>query len=980
MPPEFKVLGINDYLFVDGYRKVREAKRKGRLQNIELLLPVVEFRLDKFGGSDSRLNRVNFHVVFSDAVEPDIIEHNFLYALSNSFVLAPEAQGQAKRWSSNITRHSIEELGRLILETTPEDRKVGGTLSPLVKGFSNLNFRLEDIRSKLQFHHFEGRHLTAVGKTEWSDIKWNMQSVADKKHMINDADAVFVSAETPEAWKGAKEALRSAGVNDLLLDCSDAHSFSDVLREKDRIGNCFTWIKAAPTFAGLLHALEEPDERIFVGEEPAKVRLAREKKTKYVESLRISKISGSPLNEVWFDDELEFNADLVAVIGNKGSGKSTLVDVLGLLGDTRQGRAFSFLKKDKFKRPKDNKAEHFEATLTWATGKSVTKRLDEAVDGYAVETIKYIPQSFLEQICNEVARGEGEQFRKELEAVIFSHVREADRLGAASLGELISHKTSETHKTIDALKDELRSLNADVVLLEERSTKEHGEGLKKRLALRNEELAAHDATRPSGVSKPGSDDDEQVRAATVSGELERLKMERNLLEALVSAEQGQQKKLANLSWVTQEAFSKVENMRRRYSVGEEELSEGLQELGVDAGDIVDLRVDVTPLEEARRLYDLLENRADKLLDPFDPDGYEAQLEEISKNITALQERLDEPGKEYEAYLSVLGSWRARRREIEGSGDALGSIKHLKKLIENLNEVPAKLRQALQRRREKAAEIHHEIRRLAGTYRDLYAPVQAFIESHKLAKGKFDLNFEVAVEEEGFESLLFAQLNRSKSGSFCGVSDSSALLNETLEQHDFGDEASTLEFVDRITNLLHHDARTGGKERADVAEQLRHGHTVQSVYDFVFSLGYLKPRYTLQMGGKELNQLSPGERGALLLIFYLLIDKDDMPLVIDQPEENLDNQTMWDLLVPCIREAKKRRQLFLVTHNPNLAVAGDAEQIVRASIDRKAGNRITYVSGPIEDPTINEMIMDILEGTRPAFDNRRSKYLGGQTGL
>ena len=52
-----------------------------------------------------------------------------------------------------------------------------------------------------------------------------------------------------------------------------------------------------------------------------------------------------------------------------------------------------------------------------------------------------------------------------------------------------------------------------------------------------------------------------------------------------------------------------------------------------------------------------------------------------------------------------------------------------------------------------------------------------------------------------------------------------------------------------------------------------------------------------MADKELHQLLPGERGSLLLIFYLLIDKDDVPLVIDQPEENLDNQTIYNLLVP-----------------------------------------------------------------------------------
>lgn len=116
----------------------------------------------------------------------------------------------------------------------------------------------------------------------------------------------------------------------------------------------------------------------------------------------------------------------------------------------------------------------------------------------------------------------------------------------------------------------------------------------------------------------------------------------------------------------------------------------------------------------------------------------------------------------------------------------------------------------------------------------------------------------------------------------------------------------------------------------------------------------------------------------MLIFYLLIDKDNVPLIIDQPEENLDNQTIYNLLVPCIREAKKRRQVFLVTHNPNLAVAGDAEQIVWASIDRRNGNRITYASGPLEDFDINETAMNILEGTRPAFDNRRSKYRLNQT--
>ena len=104
--------------------------------------------------------------------------------------------------------------------------------------------------------------------------------------------------------------------------------------------------------------------------------------------------------------------------------------------------------------------------------------------------------------------------------------------------------------------------------------------------------------------------------------------------------------------------------------------------------------------------------------------------------------------------------------------------------------------------------------------------------------------------------------------------------------------------------------------------------LQKIYIvLIFELEYLKPKYFLQLNGKSLEQLSPGERGILLLVFYLMIDKDERPLILDQPEENLDNQTIYRVLVRCIKKAKEKRQIFLVTHNPNLAVVCDAEQII-----------------------------------------------------
>ncbi len=67
------------------------------------------------------------------------------------------------------------------------------------------------------------------------------------------------------------------------------------------------------------------------------------------------------------------------------------------------------------------------------------------------------------------------------------------------------------------------------------------------------------------------------------------------------------------------------------------------------------------------------------------------------------------------------------------------------------------------------------------------------------------------------------------------------------------------------------------------------------------------------------------------------------------------------------------KIFMVTHNPNLAVVCDAEQVIYCSFDRKKSSKITYVSGAIENPVINVHVVNVLEGTKRAFDNRRSKY-------
>ena len=119
-------------------------------------------------------------------------------------------------------------------------------------------------------------------------------------------------------------------------------------------------------------------------------------------------------------------------------------------------------------------------------------------------------------------------------------------------------------------------------------------------------------------------------------------------------------------------------------------------------------------------------------------------------------------------------------------------------------------------------------------------------------------------------------------------------------------------------------------------------------------------------------LSPGERGTLLLVFYLLIDKGDIPLVMDQPEGNLDNFTVAKVLVDCIKRGSKTKARFLLS-NPNLAVVCDADQVVHANMDKANGNAITYITGSLENPNMGQYVTDVLEGTRWAFRVRDKKY-------
>ncbi len=112
----------------------------------------------------------------------------------------------------------------------------------------------------------------------------------------------------------------------------------------------------------------------------------------------------------------------------------------------------------------------------------------------------------------------------------------------------------------------------------------------------------------------------------------------------------------------------------------------------------------------------------------------------------------------------------------------------------------------------------------------------------------------------------------------------------------------------------------------------------------------------------------GQRAIVLL--KIILSYDDKPLLIDQPEEDLDNSYIFSQLVEAFKEAKKKRQIIIATHNANLVVNTDAEQIIVA---KYIENTITYTAGTLENPGTRFDVKDILEGGEKAFKKREEKY-------
>ena len=130
--------------------------------------------------------------------------------------------------------------------------------------------------------------------------------------------------------------------------------------------------------------------------------------------------------------------------------------------------------------------------------------------------------------------------------------------------------------------------------------------------------------------------------------------------------------------------------------------------------------------------------------------------------------------------------------------------------------------------------------------------------------------------------------------------------------------------------------------------------------------------TILLDGRPVNERSPGQRSSAMLPLIALAETT--PLVIDQPEDNLDKRLIGNVMVKVLAELKEKRQIVVCTHDPNILVGGDAEQVIVLEAESDRRGKVA-LHGSIDNEDIVNTVVDLLEGGDEAFEARRKRYHG-----
>jgi DNA repair exonuclease SbcCD ATPase subunit len=587
--------------------------------------------------------------------------------------------------------------------------------------------------------------------------------------------------------------------------------------------------------------------------------------------------------------------------------------------------------------------------------------------------VKYIPQGQFERLTNEISSAT--EFQKEIEKVVFSHIDDTEKYGAHSFEELIEKKKSTLETELQGLFNDVESINNRIIKLEQKTVPAYRKEVENKLTQKEDELKA--LVEPPVVSNPNDDPEKKKQSETIIAVIDALKEELDKLETEIKAKQKEKGEilisLQRLKDTKKEIELKVLEIKQFIS----EKKNALSAFKLDTTKLLSFKSDFTELEELITIY---EARLEEIKVVLGEVAFDTDQKPLNKLIAEKQfqlneeqGKLDAEQKKYQEFLKSKKMWEDEKRKISGDVNTPSTIAFYIKEIQFLDvELYPKLDELYDNRKTIVRNIYKLMQNVISIYKDVKTRLNDIIDNNSDTLKDYKIEIAAAlVKKPEFSTHFFSYINQAKTGTFYNRESAEKKFVELSSDINFDDEDSVVELLDVLLDALRFDKREQQNNTARVIEeQIK---DVAGLYNYLFKLDFIDFNYQLKQGSKGIDQLSPGERGALLLVFYLLLDKNDIPLIIDQPEDNLDNHSVAKILVPFIRAAKSKRQIIMVTHNPNLAVVSDAEQVIYVNLEKEKNYEFTTLTGSIENREVNNKIVEVLEGAMPAFNKRRCKY-------
>jgi hypothetical protein len=742
------------------------------------------------------------------------------------------------------------------------------------------------------------------------------------------------------------------------ISASDAKKLKDIATN-----NC--WIKADPTFEGLKQIIYEPDDRRYIGEEPPR-KLDR---TKIIKSVSISRSNN------WFEDDkpIVFNEGLVSIIGGKGSGKTAILDLIAYATGSYKCYETDATKSKSFLKKAFRELRGLKIKVEWDEGEHNEIIIADKLGENTKEgEIRYLPQDFIDQLCTEIGKSELEE---QIENVIFQQVAPENR---ANYSDFRGYKESQLNVINDKknrVAEQIEGINSKIY--------EHSSLIASKNS-KNDEIrkVEDDIKRFEGEMKK------------ISEILKDFKDQKEILDKLNSSAEEKsnlEKAISELKTKT----LKIEGIKNEVSVFIENstsfasrLGVALKIVGIKKGDIEAIKIVLFP----ENLQQILDDK-------------KREIENEIKKEKEILDNLDIKIKELNSNIKLEKSKQDKIKEINKSLSELKKKKDSLNIdINNIEDAEKELPELLGNRENLFINYFGLILKEKEILKEIYLPLENILKESKEENEKlFDFAVQFNFDYETMAREGDKLIDHSNKGRFLR-SDWEALKVElesqkfypNLDKQPSSKEDIQLSLEDKtlIKNYLKNVEKLFSQdekgEHYTISSQLRNEYTEQDFFTWLYSTRYYAISYSIKFNGIELQNLSPGLKGVALLILFLELDKEDKrPIFIDQPEENLDNRSVYLTLMRYFREAKKRRQVMIITHNPNLVVNGDSEQIIVANFDRNMQNqksRIGYVSGSLENTFrdeaisnvlrkqgIREHVCEILEGGKEAFEKRERKY-------